>query len=174
MVAAWLRLRDGAPVPHTQTAGLLMLAATNEQASRINDATQGVRQARGELGDGATYRLPGGRETRFYVGDLVLIRRNDRHQQAVTGDAVLNGYRGVVTAISTEGVEVAWRDPAAEPDSELSTAVLSPGYIAQGGLELGYALTAHKAEGTHRRRAVGTPGRHTQPRQRPRLRPRHG
>jgi hypothetical protein len=29
----------------------------------------------------------------------------------------------------------------------LSRAVLSPGYIAQGGLELGYALTAHKAEG---------------------------
>ncbi|MGQ0776312.1 MAG: AAA family ATPase [Pseudonocardiales bacterium] len=147
MVSTWLRLRAGAPDPHTQTAGLLMLAATNEQVARINDATQAVRQARGELGDGATYRLPGGRETRFHVGDLVLIRRNDRHQQAVTGDAVLNGYRGVVTAVTPDGVEVAWRDPATEPDAELSTAVLSPGYIARGGLELGYALTAHKAEG---------------------------
>jgi hypothetical protein len=147
MVATWLRLREGAPDPHTQTAGLLMLAATNEQVARINDATQAVRQARGELGPGATYRLPGGREARFRVGDLVLIRRNDRRHQAVTGDAVLNGYRGVVTGVSREGVEVAWRDPAAAPDAALSTAVLSPGYIAQGGLELGYALTAHKAEG---------------------------
>lgn len=147
MVSTWLRLREGAPDPHILTAGLLMLAATNEQVARINEATQAVRQARGELGDGANLRLPGGRETRFHVGDLVLIRRNDRHQQAVTGDMVLNGYRGVVTAVTGEGVEVAWRDPAAEPDAELSRAVLSPGYIAQGGLELGYALTAHKAEG---------------------------
>jgi conjugative relaxase-like TrwC/TraI family protein len=147
MVSTWLHLRAGAPDLHTQTAGLLMLAATNEQVSRINEATQAVQQARGELGPGTSYRLPGGRETRFHVGDLVLIRRNDRHQQAVRGDAVLNGYRGVVTAITGEGVEVAWRDPAAEPGAELSTAVLSPGYIAQGGLELGYALTAHKAEG---------------------------
>ena len=45
MVATWLRLREGAPDPHTQTAGLLMLAATNEQVARINDATQAVRQA---------------------------------------------------------------------------------------------------------------------------------
>ena len=147
MMAAWLRLRDGAPDPHTQTAGLLMLAATNEQVTRINDAIQAVRRARGELGGGANFRLPGGREARFHVGDLVLIRRNDRHQQAVTGDVVLNGYRGVVTAVTAEGVEVAWRDLGAEPHTEPSAAVLSPGYIAKGGLELGYALTAHKAEG---------------------------
>lgn len=147
MVSTWLRLRAGAPDPHTQTAGLMMLAATNEQVSRINETTQAVRQARGELGPGTTCRLPGGRETRFHVGDLVLIRRNDRHRQAVAGDVVLNGYRGVVTAVTPDGVEVAWHDPAADHDAELSRAVLSPGYIAQGGLELGYALTAHKAEG---------------------------
>ncbi|TCO46426.1 conjugative relaxase-like TrwC/TraI family protein [Actinocrispum wychmicini] len=147
MVSTWLRLRAGAPDPHTHTAGLLMLAATNEQVARINEATQAVRLAQGELGPGATFRLPGGRDIRFHVGDLVLLRRNDRHQQAVEGDAVLNGYRGVVTAVTATGVEVAWRDPAAEPGAELSTAVLSPGYIAGGGLELGYALTAHKAEG---------------------------
>jgi hypothetical protein len=147
MVAAWLRLRAGAPDPHTLTAGLVMLAATNEQVQRINDATQAVRAVRSELGPGAPFRLPAGKQVRFHVGDLVLIRRNDRHQQAVTGDVVLNGYRGVITAITAAGVEVAWRDPAAERDAPLSTAVLSPGYIAQGGLELGYALTAHKAEG---------------------------
>jgi conjugative relaxase-like TrwC/TraI family protein len=159
MVTSWLRLRDGVPDPHTLTAGLVMLAATNEQVTRINDATQAVRHARGELGDGATYQLPAGRQARFHVGDLVLIRRNDRHQQAVTGQPVLNGYRGVVTAITPAGVEVTWHaddsqpatQPAAqsagEPAAEPSVAVLSPAYIAQGGLELGYALTAHKAEG---------------------------
>ena len=147
MVAVWLRVREGASDPHTLTAGLVMLAATNDQVTRINQATQAVRHAKGELGAGSTFRLLGGRDTRFHVGDLVLIRRNDRHQQAVRGDDVLNGYRGVVTAITTDGVEVSWRDPAAAHTAELSTAVLSPGYLAQGGLELGYALTAHKAEG---------------------------
>jgi conjugative relaxase-like TrwC/TraI family protein len=147
MVGTWLGLRMGAPDPHTLSAGLLMLAATNEQVGRINDATQAVRYTRGELGAGVSFRMPGGTLARFHVGDLVLIRRNDRHQQAVTGDAVLNGYRGVVTAITTQGVEVEWRDPAAEADAPPSRAVLSAGYIAQGGLELGYALTAHKAEG---------------------------
>jgi conjugative relaxase-like TrwC/TraI family protein len=147
MVAAWLRLREGAPDPHTLTSGLLMVAATNEQVARINDATQAVRHTRGELGPAASFRLPGGRVARFHVGDLVVIRRNDRHQQAVTGDAVLNGYRGVVTGIAAEGVEVAWRDPASGPETGLSSAVLSPAYIARDGLELGYALTAHKAEG---------------------------
>ena len=68
---------------------------------------------------------------------------------------MLNGYRGVVTAITPDGVEVTWHtnhtqpgpEPAAQPAAEPSVAVLSPAYIARGGLELGYALTAHKAEG---------------------------
>ncbi len=163
MVATWLRLRDGAPDPHTLTAGLVMLAATNDQVTRINDATQAVRHAQGEFGPAATYQLSAGRQARFHVGDLVLIRRNDRHEHAVRGDTVLNGYRGVVTAITPAGVEVTWHaddsqaatqpgtqpgtEPAGSSAAELSVAVLSPAYIARGGLELGYALTAHKAEG---------------------------
>ncbi|MFC4859505.1 MobF family relaxase [Actinophytocola glycyrrhizae] len=160
MVSTWLRAREGAPDPHTQIGGLVMLAATNEQVGRINDAVQAVRAARGELGDARTYQLAGGRRASFHVGDLVMVRRNDRTEQAVTGAPVLNGYRGVITAITADGVEVAWRtdtatqttaEPAAQSAAEgaggLSRAVLSPGYIAQGGLELGYALTAHKAEG---------------------------
>jgi conjugative relaxase-like TrwC/TraI family protein len=147
MVGTWLGLRMGAPDPHTLTAGLLMLAATNEQVGRINDATQAVRHRRGELGAGVSFRMPGGNLVRFHTGDLVLVRRNDRHEQAVQGDAVLNGYRGVVTAVTPKGVEVEWRDPAAALGEPLSRATLSAGYIAQGGLELGYALTAHKAEG---------------------------
>lgn len=148
MAATWLHLRAGAPDPHTQAAGLLMLAATNEQVARINDTVQAVRHARGELGPATTIGTGvgrvGARTLTVHVGDQVLIRRNDRHGQAVTGDPVLNGYRGVVTGLTDAGVEVAWRDPAT---AELNAATLSPGYIAAGGLDLGYALTAHKAEG---------------------------
>ena len=166
MVTTWLRARQGAPDPHILTAGLVMLAATNEQVGRINDAVQAVRAVRGELGRAGSYRLAGGRQASFRVGDLVMVRRNDRTEQAVTGAPVLNGYRGVVTAITREGVEVVWHtdstEPTAQPVTDSSAtkaveaavegdgvgrAVLSPGFIAQGGLELGYALTAHKAEG---------------------------
>ncbi|MBV8996132.1 MAG: relaxase domain-containing protein, partial [Pseudonocardiales bacterium] len=147
MVASWLRAAEGAPDPHTRTAGLFMLAATNDTVTRINEAVQAVRAAEHQLGEAATYALPGGRQVSFHVGDQVLIRRNDRTQAATSGEPVLNGYRGVVTAITPAGVAVAWRQPGDTPDQEPHTAVCEPGYIADGGLELGYCLTTHKAEG---------------------------
>jgi conjugative relaxase-like TrwC/TraI family protein len=147
IVTTWMRLSAGAPDPHTHAAGLLMLAATNEQVARINDAMQAVRVAEDQLGDGREFALPAGRQVRFHLGDQVLIRRNDRHNQAVTGDPVLNGYRGVVTGVDEQGVSVEWRQPGDHPGQDPHTAICSPAYIAAGGLELGYCLTTHKAEG---------------------------
>jgi hypothetical protein len=147
MVSTWLQLAAGAPDPHTRVDGLLMIAKTNEQVTRINQAVQAVRAAERQLGEGRAFALPAGREVTFHIGDQVLYRRNDRHQQAVTGDPVLNGYRGVVTGITAEGVAVAWRQPGDTEQDQPHTGVCSPAYIAEGGLELGYALTTHKAEG---------------------------
>jgi conjugative relaxase-like TrwC/TraI family protein len=147
MVSTWIRLAAGAPDPHTRADGLLMIAKTNEQVTRINQAVQAVRAAEHQLGEGRSYALPAGREITFHIGDQVLYRRNDRHQQAVTGEPVLNGYRGVVTGITAEGVQVAWRQPDDTDDRAPHTGLCSPRYIAEGGLELGYALTTHKAEG---------------------------
>lgn len=143
MVATWMAQRAGAPDVHTQTAGLVMLAHSNEQVTRINHAVQAVRRADGELGEAARYRTSRGGEVTVHVGDQVLIRRNDRHGIAVTGEAVLNGYRGVVRSIDDTGVGVEWRGT----DHQRHSARLSPSFIADGGLELGYALTSHKAEG---------------------------
>ncbi|MBV9447899.1 MAG: hypothetical protein JO345_18610 [Streptosporangiaceae bacterium] len=142
-----MRAAAGAPDAHTRAAGLVMLAATNDTVTRINEAVQAVRAADQQLGEAATYALPGGRQVSFHVGDQVLIRRNDRTQAATSGEPVLNGYRGVVTAITPAGVAVAWRQPGDTPDQEPHTAVCEPGYIADGGLDLGYCLTTHKAEG---------------------------
>jgi hypothetical protein len=147
MVSTWLQLAAGAPDPHTRAEGLLMIAKTNEQVGRINEAVQAVRVAQEQLGQGRSYALPAGREITFHIGDQVLYRRNDRHEQAVTGDPVLNGYRGVVTDITAAGVAVAWRQPGDTDDRAPHTGLCSPRYIAQGGLELGYCLTTHKAEG---------------------------
>jgi conjugative relaxase-like TrwC/TraI family protein len=154
MVSRWMAARAGAPDPHTEARGVLMLAATNEQVARLNTTAQAVRLAEGELaGPGATYDVGDDRKATFHVGDQVLIRRNDRTGEQVDGDGVLNGYRGVVTALHDgtgerpEGVEVAWYPPGASLGGEPSSAVLTPAYIADAGLDLGYALTAHKAEG---------------------------
>jgi conjugative relaxase-like TrwC/TraI family protein len=146
MVATWLRVAEGAPDGHTRADGLLMLAATNEQVNRINQATQAARAAEDQLGEACGFAAGSGRDVLFHVGDQVLIRRNDRARQAVTGDSVFNGYRGVVTAVGEDGVTVQWHQ-AGDPDGQLRSAVCSPDYIADGGLDLGYCLTTHKAEG---------------------------
>lgn len=146
-VTRWMTERDGAPDAHTEIAGVVMLAATNETVERLNDVAQAVRASLGELGAGRDYRLAAGREVRLHEGDHVLIRLNDRAQRRHEGPDVLNGYRGVIERIGDDGrVAVAWaRDGDDGP--AVTRAVLDPSFIAAGGLSLGYAMTVHKAEG---------------------------
>ncbi len=71
----------------------------------------------------------------FAVGDSVIARRNDRRL------GVVNGSRGKVVAIDREttSVRVELRD---------GTSVdLDGGYLDEGHLDYGYALTAHAAQG---------------------------
>jgi hypothetical protein len=157
MVRHWLTQRQGAPDPHTQMRGLVMLAATNEQVHRINQAVQAVqavRVAAGELEGGRRYRSAAGHDLTLHEGDHVLLRINDRQQRLHEGGpGVLNGYRGVVEAIARAGhLHVAWQrdtDTAAQDvqGGPVHRARLSPEYVARGGVELGYAMTVHKAEG---------------------------
>jgi len=143
MVAGWMTERAGAPDPHAEMRGVVMLAASNEVVERLNDAAQAVRAATGELGPGRDYDVRGGR----HEGDHVLIRLNDRRQRMHQGPDVLNGYRGLVKGIEGDGtVRVAWQQAGADgPDTR--RARLSPAYVATGGVTLGYAMTGHKAEG---------------------------
>ena len=147
MLASWMGERAGAPDPHAEMRGVVMLAATNEAVERLNDAAQAVRAATGELGQGRAYQVRGGREVTLHEGDHVLIRLNDRAQRMHAGPDVLNGYRGVIETIGVDGgVAVAWRQAGPDGDVE-QRANLSPAYIAAGGVSLGYAMTGHKAEG---------------------------
>jgi hypothetical protein len=150
MVRQWLAQREGAPDPHTQMRGLVMLAATNEQVDRINLAVQAVRKAAGELGQGFGYRAAAGHTLTLHQGDHVLLRINDRRQRMHDGSGVLNGYRGLVEAIDQTGhLHVAWQHDAdpGRSDAGVHRARLSPEFIARGGVQLGYAMTVHKAEG---------------------------
>jgi len=147
MVARWMTERDGAPDPHAEMRGVVMLAASNETVDRLNQAAQAVRGAAGELGAERSYEVRAGRSVTLREGDHVLIRLNDRAQRMHEGPDVLNGYRGVVEGIEDSGaVRVAWQQQN-EDGYDTSRATLRPEYIAAGGLALGYAMTGHKAEG---------------------------
>lgn len=146
MVVEGIRLRSGAPDVHDAIHGVVMIAGTRAQVDLLNRATQTVRAEQGHVWDTRTYAGALGAELRFGVHDQVMIRVNSRRQRLHVGEDVLNGYRGVVTATRADGVDVEWRQPGPDGD-EVRTATLPVDYIAGGGLELGYAITAHKAEG---------------------------
>ncbi|MCK2239992.1 MULTISPECIES: MobF family relaxase [unclassified Crossiella] len=147
MLATWLHQRQGAPDPHTEMRGLVMLAAHNDTVNRINAAAQALRLTLDELGEGRTYDLGGGNNITFHLGDHIMLRRNDRGQINVTGNPVLNGYRGLVTGIGDTGtLRVEWQQDTPE-GRQTKTADLSRRYIENGGVDLAYAMTLFKSEG---------------------------
>lgn len=148
MVGAWHRETSGAPTAHDRVEGVVMLAPTNEEVRLINAAVQASREQLGDVEDTRTYDLADGHSLRVGIGDQVLMRRNDRLEgEGHTGAPVLNGYRGVVTGIDHAGhVDVEWRVDTLD-GPKVDAATLSPEYVRQGGLDLGYAVTTHKAEG---------------------------
>ncbi len=162
LVASWMGQRAGAPDPHAEMRGVVMLAAANDTVERLNDAAQAVRAAAGELGPEHVYAVKGGRSLRLRQGDHVLVRLNDRAQRMHEGPDVLNGYRGIVEHIDTApaggdsgtgsgggdrgAVRVVWQQQG--PDGLVThRATLSAEFVGGGGLSLGYAMTGHKAEG---------------------------
>lgn len=146
MVVEGIRLRRGAANQHDAIHGVVMIAGTRAQVDLLNQTTQSVQAEQGHVTDVRGYTGRFGAELRFGVGDQVMIRVNSRRQRLHEGDDVLNGYRGVVTATRSDAVDVEWRQTGPDGD-QVQTATLPADYIAGGGLELGYAITAHKAEG---------------------------
>ncbi|MDU0294281.1 MobF family relaxase [Saccharothrix longispora] len=147
MLATWARMRTGAPDPHTEIRGLVMLSATRDMVDRLNHGAQALRLADTELGSGRTYALRHGGEIRFHIGDHVLMRINAVQRRTLADTDVLNGYRAVVTHIADDGtLTVEWQEDAADGRTT-RLGRLTPEYIARGGVSLGYAMTVHKSEG---------------------------
>jgi conjugative relaxase-like TrwC/TraI family protein len=79
---------------------------------------------------------------RASVGDLVITRRNDRTIRTMSGSWAKNGDRWSVTDIRADGTVVVERlDPRRR-----GRAVLPAAYVEQH-VDLGYAVTAHRAQG---------------------------
>lgn len=142
MLRRWQQERAGAPNTWAAMNGVVMIAHRNESVDLLNGAAQAILVEAGEVHALRSYQLASGEQLRVGVGDQVMFRRNSRREH---GDAVVNGVRGRVSAVGRRHVTVQWYD---ENDRQRRKVKLSTDYIAAGGLQLGYAMTAHKAEGS--------------------------
>ncbi|GGK10572.1 hypothetical protein GCM10010123_45700 [Pilimelia anulata] len=153
MVAAWLDARGQWTDPHDRIGQLLMMAHRNADVDALNLAARAQLLAAGELPrEGRQYRCDDGRQITLAEGDQVLIRRND--YRAGEGVDVLNGYRGRVSAVLSDGrVMVEWRRDT--PDGpRLDRQWVDPDFVTSGGVTYGYAITAAKAQGLSATRSL--------------------
>lgn len=105
----------------------------NERARAERLVLDGAANGREiHLGDGV----------RASTGDIVITRRNDRTLRTMSGGWVKNGDRWQITDLRKDGSVVVRR---LDPRRRGST-VLPPDYV-RDHLDLGYAITAHRAQG---------------------------
>jgi AAA domain-containing protein len=141
MLEHWTTARAGWADPHDRIDRLLLLAHTNADVDALNIAAQQQMLDAGQTAEGRQYTLTDGRRLILNIGDQVLARTNDRQL------GILNGHCGVVVDQNDAGrVQVERREPG--PDGpELIRTWVGAGYVERGGLQLGYAITASKAQG---------------------------
>lgn len=106
----------------------------------LNERARAERLILDGAADGREVALADG--TRASVGDVVITRRNDRTLQTSHGGWVKNGDRWRITEIRPNGGVVVDRLAKRRRGST----VLEAGYVGEH-LDLGYAVTAHRAQG---------------------------
>ncbi|MFO6453037.1 MULTISPECIES: MobF family relaxase [unclassified Aeromicrobium] len=115
----------------TESTGSMIELNTRGRAERIlDDDTDTARDVR--LGDG----------THASAGDLIITRSNDRHLQPARGGWVRNGDRWRVLAAGRDGSLRVERVGV-----RLGGSVTLPAAYVAEHVDLGYAVTAHRAQG---------------------------
>ncbi|WP_431921460.1 MobF family relaxase [Nonomuraea jabiensis] len=151
MLTLWDERRQLYPSVHDAIADVLLLAGRNKDVDELNAAARAIRRARGELrGDDVTFALADGGRLALALGDIVLIRKNDYRELRSKGARadVLNGFRGIVVDVDrARGAQVEWRRTDKDGRQRFVREWVNPGYIAQGGLSHGMAMTVHKTQG---------------------------
>lgn len=124
----------------------LMMGSSNESVASLNALAQAHRiSTAGEpTGEGVLLRsgsAPGAGQATAYAGDTIVTRRNDRRLPVFAGrDFVKNGDRWNVEAVNEDGsLQVRHVEHG-------GTVTLPAAYVREN-VELGYALTVHRAQG---------------------------
>lgn len=124
----------------------LMMGSSNESVAALNALAQAHRiSTSGEpTGEGVLLRsgsAPGAGQATAYTGDTIVTRRNDRRLSVFAGrDFVKNGDRWSVEGVGEDGsLQVRHVEHG-------GTVTLPAEYVSQN-VELGYALTVHRAQG---------------------------
>ena len=122
----------------------LLIAADNATVAALNDQARADRFAAGEVEAGGA-RLHDG--THAGAGDIVVTRANNREVRTSTGAWVSNGDLWTVIARGDDGSLTLRRNrDSTEAIERDSVVTLDPRYVA-AHVELGYATTAHRAQG---------------------------
>ncbi|WP_425474873.1 MobF family relaxase [Nocardioides cheoyonin] len=106
----------------------------------LNERARAERVVLDGADDGREVNL--GDSSRASVGDLVITRRNDRTLRTMRGGWVKNGDRWRITDIRKDGSVVV----RSLDRRRRGSAVLPAEYVAEY-VDLGYAITAHRAQG---------------------------
>lgn len=124
----------------------LMMGSSNEAVASLNALAQAHRiSTSGEpTGEGVILRpgsAPGQGQATAFAGDVIVTRRNDRRLSVFAGhDFVKNGDRWSVEGVGEDGsLQVRHVEHG-------GTVTLPAEYVSQN-VELGYALTVHRAQG---------------------------
>ncbi|MFC7876188.1 MobF family relaxase [Isoptericola sp. NPDC057391] len=117
----------------------ILVTETSETVRQLNDRARAERIGLGLTSAGRDVALND--DTRVSAGDVVITRRNDRRLRTGPTGWVRNGDRWTVTHVRLDGgLDV-------RPEGRRRGSVFLPaGYVAEH-VDLGYAVTAHRAQG---------------------------
>lgn len=116
----------------------ILIASTNAVVADINDRFLHARREAGEVDATRTVPLRGHADAG--IGERILARHNDRTLLDEHGDFIRNGTTLTVQEIHSDGSLTATRDGS-------EAAIRLPAAYLHAHTELGYATTAHRAQG---------------------------
>jgi hypothetical protein len=116
----------------------ILVSDSNESVKALNERARADLILDGTIGGDREVPLFDG--THATVGDTVISRKNDRRLHAGKG-WVRNGDRWTVTAVQGDGSITVKR-----ADARGGAVVLPAGYVSES-IQLGYAVTSHRAQG---------------------------
>ncbi|WP_231928267.1 MobF family relaxase [Devriesea agamarum] len=123
-----------------QTAGrsCALIASTNALVSDLNERFMHERRVAGEVDARMTVPIRG--DLNAGIGDWVIARQIDRKLRDTTGEYIRNGSRLTVAKIHPDGSATCRRE-------DNDALIRLPATWMAKHIELGYAVTAHRAQG---------------------------